>query len=106
MGLHVLFGGWLYFLYADDVRTSHEAHVWTSATCYKDNFTYVFLISSRPALWPTQPAKQWLRGGGVWIPEGDKRLGRYAGHSPPPIAEIKKFGAISPLPNTLSRPTA
>jgi hypothetical protein len=50
-------------------------------------------MSSRPALWPTQPPIQ-------WVPEahssGVKRPGHEADHSPPTSAEVKKMW-VSPI---------
>jgi hypothetical protein len=47
----------------------------------------IFSMLSRPALGPTQPPIQWLRG---TIPSGVKRQGREADHSPPAITKVKK----------------
>jgi hypothetical protein len=59
----------------------------------------IFLCStaSRPALGPTQPRIQWVPG--ALSPEV-KRPEREAYHSPPSSAEVKKVGAIPPLPHT------
>jgi hypothetical protein len=40
MGLHGLLGDSFNFLYVDNVRTSQEAHLWTTAACYGDCFTF------------------------------------------------------------------
>jgi hypothetical protein len=54
---------------------------------------------SRPALGPTQPPIQWVRGA---LSPMVKRPGREADQSPPSTAEVKNGGAISPLPHTPS----
>jgi hypothetical protein len=61
----------------------------------------IFLYStvSRPVLGPTQPLIQWVSGGS--FPRAE-RPGCEADHSPPPIAEVNKNGAIPPLPHTSS----
>jgi len=53
----------------------------------------VFLLTTGPALGPTQPIK--------WI-TGVKRPGREADHSPSSSAEVKMSGAILPLPPYLT----
>jgi hypothetical protein len=40
MGFHGLLRGWFHFLYADDVRTPQETHLWPSTACYEDGFTF------------------------------------------------------------------
>jgi hypothetical protein len=56
----------------------------------------IFSTTSRPALGPTQiPTKLIPRA----ISPGVKYLGREADHSPPPSGEVKKCGAIPPLPH-------
>jgi hypothetical protein len=50
-------------------------------------------MSSRPALWPTQPSIQWLPRA---LSPAVKRPGREADHSSP-SAEIKNGGAIPPF---------
>jgi hypothetical protein len=40
MGLHGLLLGEIYFLYADDVRTSQETLLWVSTACYGESFTF------------------------------------------------------------------
>jgi hypothetical protein len=53
---------------------------------------FLFSISSRPALGPTQPPIQWV--------PGVKRPGLDADQSPPVNAKVKKkCGSIHPLPN-------
>jgi hypothetical protein len=52
----------------------------------RDN-NFVFSISSRPALGPTQPPIQWVPGA---LFPGVKRPGSEADHSPPATAEVKK----------------
>jgi hypothetical protein len=59
----------------------------------------IFSTTSRPPLGPTQPRTQWIPQA---ISPGVKRLGREADHSPPPSGEIKKGGAIPPLPHMSS----
>jgi hypothetical protein len=55
----------------------------------------IFLsTSSIPVLGPTHPI-QWAPGA---LPPGVKRQGREADHSPPSSTEVKKYGAIPPLP--------
>jgi hypothetical protein len=48
--------------------------------------TFLFSISSTPALGPTQPSIQWVPGA---LSRGVKRPGREANHSHPTSAEIK-----------------
>jgi hypothetical protein len=60
---------------------------------------FLFSTASRPALGPTQPPIQWYRG---LFPRGLKRQGLEADHSPPSSAEVKKGGAIPPLPHMSS----
>jgi hypothetical protein len=48
----------------------------------------VFTTASRPALGPTQPPIQWLRGA---FSLGVKRLEREGDHSPPSSAEVKEW---------------
>jgi hypothetical protein len=54
-------------------------------------------FSSRPVLGPTQPPIQWVPGA---LFTGVKRPEREADHLPPSSVEIKKGGAITPLPDT------
>jgi hypothetical protein len=53
------------------------------------------VMSSRPALRPTQPPIQWVLG---TLSQGVKRQGREADHAPPCSAEVMKGGAIPPVP--------
>jgi hypothetical protein len=56
----------------------------------------LFSITSRPALWPTQPPTQWVPGA---VSLGLKWQGRVADCSPPYSAEVKNGGAIPLLPH-------
>jgi hypothetical protein len=47
---------------------------------------FLFITSSRPALWSTQPPIQWVTGA---LSLGIKRPGREADHSPPSSSEVK-----------------
>jgi hypothetical protein len=40
MGLQDLLQRWLYFLYADDVRTPQDTPLWASTASYKDSFIF------------------------------------------------------------------
>jgi hypothetical protein len=60
---------------------------------------FLFSRESRSALWPTRLPIQWVRGA---VSPGVKRQGREADHLPPSSAEVKKGGAIPPLPHTSS----
>jgi hypothetical protein len=60
---------------------------------------FLFSTAFRPTLGPTQPPIQRLPGA---FSLGIKRQGREADHSPPTSAEIRKGGAIPPLPHTSS----
>jgi hypothetical protein len=55
---------------------------------------FLFSMASRPALGPTQPPIQWVRG--------VKRPGHEADHSLPTSAEVKKMWIYNPLPHTSS----
>jgi hypothetical protein len=59
---------------------------------------FLFTTPSRPALEPTQPPTPWVPGA---LSLGFKRPGREADHSPPPSADVKMRGDITPLPNNL-----
>jgi hypothetical protein len=52
---------------------------------------FLFYITSRLALGPTQPPIQWV--------SGVKQLGGEVDHSPPSSAEVKNGGSIPPLPH-------
>jgi hypothetical protein len=41
IGLHCLLRGYLYFLCVDDDGNSQETHLWSSAACYGDSFTFI-----------------------------------------------------------------
>jgi hypothetical protein len=60
---------------------------------------FLFSITSRSALGPTQSPIRWVLGA---ISPRVKRLRREADHSPPSSAEVKKGGAIPPLPHMSS----
>jgi hypothetical protein len=55
----------------------------------------IFSTASRPTLGLTQPPIQWVPGA---LLLRVKRQVREADHSPPSSVEVKKGGAISPLP--------
>jgi hypothetical protein len=59
----------------------------------------LFSTVSTPALGPTQPLIQRIPRA---LSPGVKQLGRDSDHSPPSSAEVKKGGAIPPLPRTSS----
>jgi hypothetical protein len=42
-GLQGLLRRFLYFLYVNDVRISHETHIHASTASYRDNFTFVYV---------------------------------------------------------------
>jgi hypothetical protein len=56
---------------------------------------FFFSTASRPTLGPTQSPIQWVPGA---LSPGVKQWGHEANHSPPSSAEVKKDGAIPPLP--------
>jgi hypothetical protein len=59
----------------------------------------LFSTASRPILGLTQLPIEWLPGAlSLWV----KRQGRESDHSPPSSAEVKKGGAIPPLPHMSS----
>jgi hypothetical protein len=60
---------------------------------------FLFDTASRPALGPTQPPIQLVRGA---LSLRVKRPGHITEHSPPSSAEVKECGAIPPLHNTSS----
>jgi hypothetical protein len=60
---------------------------------------FLFSVTSRPTLGPTQLPIQWVPG--IVFPEV-KRYETEADHSPLSSAEVKEGGAISPLPHTSS----
>jgi hypothetical protein len=65
------------------------------ATVKRNHFTYLFSMSSRPALGPTQPPIQWV----PWtLSPGVKRPGHEADHSPPTSAEVKKMWIYTSTP--------
>jgi hypothetical protein len=64
----------------------------------KENF--LFTITSRRALGPTQPSTQWASG---IVSPGVKRKGREPGHFPTSSATVEIAGAIPPLPQMSSR---
>jgi hypothetical protein len=61
---------------------------------------FLYSTASRLALRPTQHPIQRVEG---VLPDGVKRQGREADHSPPSRAEVKNGGPIPPLPRTSSR---
>jgi hypothetical protein len=58
-----------------------------------------FTSASRPAVGPTQPLNQWLRGP---LSPGVKRPGHEAYDSPPSSAEVKNDGTIPQIPHMSS----
>jgi hypothetical protein len=60
---------------------------------------FLLFMTSRPALRPAQPPRQWILGA---ISLGKKQLGREADHSPQSSAEVENGGAISSLPRKSS----
>jgi hypothetical protein len=52
-----------------------------------------YSTSSRPALGPTHPPKQWVAGA---LSPGVKRQGRESDHSPPSNAEVKNGAVLYP----------
>jgi hypothetical protein len=58
---------------------------------------FLFSITSRPTLGPTQPPIQWVP---VAHSLGIKQPGSEADHSPSSSVEVKNIGAIPPIPNT------
>jgi hypothetical protein len=63
---------------------------------------FMYSTASEPALRPTEPPIQWVRD----ILPGVKRLGRETHHSPAFSDEVKKCGAISPVPHMCPWPNA
>jgi hypothetical protein len=61
---------------------------------------FLFSTSSRPAVGPTQPPIQWVRGA---LSPGVKRPGREADHLTSFSAGVKNCGVLTPLPITFSR---
>jgi hypothetical protein len=57
---------------------------------------FLFFTASRPALRPIQPPIHWVPGA---LSPGVKRPGHEADHLPPSSAEVKKVGAIAPIPH-------
>jgi hypothetical protein len=47
MGLHGMLRGQHYSLYVDDVRASHETHLWAPTASYGDSFTYLYVDDVR-----------------------------------------------------------
>jgi hypothetical protein len=66
--------------------------------------------SARFSSSPQRPDRLWGLPPIQWVPgalsPGVKRQGREADHSPLPSAEVKKGGAIPPLPHMSSRHSA
>jgi hypothetical protein len=60
---------------------------------------FLFSMSSRPALWPTQPPIQWVQG---VLSLGVNWQGHEADHSSETSVEVKKCVSIHPLPHTPS----
>jgi hypothetical protein len=60
---------------------------------------FLFSKASRPNLGPSQHPILWVQGANY---PGVKLKGREADHSPPSDAEVKKVGAIPPLPHMSS----
>jgi hypothetical protein len=56
---------------------------------------FLFSTSSRPALRPTQPPIQWVRGA---LSSGLKRTRREADHSPPASVEVKEMWIYTSTP--------
>jgi hypothetical protein len=63
----------------------------------------LFSVNSRPAVGPTQSIIQKVPGA---LSPGLKRAGRETEHSPLSSVEIKKGGAMPPLPHMSSRHNA
>jgi hypothetical protein len=57
---------------------------------------FLFSMSSRPALWPTQPPIQWVPGA---LSPVAQRPGREAGHSPPASTEVRKMWIYGSIPS-------
>jgi hypothetical protein len=64
---------------------------------------FLFSITSRPDLGPTQPPIQWVPGA---VSPGIKRLGLEVDHRPACSAELKNGGNTPALPHTSSRHSA
>jgi hypothetical protein len=56
---------------------------------------FLFSMSSRPALGPTQPPVQWIPGA---VSSGVKQPGREADHSPATSARVKKIWIYTSIP--------
>jgi hypothetical protein len=61
---------------------------------------FLFSTTFRPALRPTRPPIQWVKGD---LSPGVKRQLHEAEHSPPSSAEVKNGEVIPPLLHTSSR---
>jgi hypothetical protein len=66
--------------------------------CCQGQEVFLFSITFKLAMGPTQPTIQWVSGA---LP-GVKQQGCEGDHSPVSVAKIKNDGAIPPLPDTSS----
>jgi hypothetical protein len=82
------YGSW----YSDWLRAG-QPRSWSSSPDKVKNF--LFSMSSRPALGPTQPPIQWVPRA---LSLGVKRPGSEADHSPPASAEVKKMWTYTSIP--------
>jgi hypothetical protein len=82
-----------------DLHANREVGIaqsgWTARARLPAGHDIPLFTASRLTPGTTQPPIQWVPGA---FSPGVKRQGREADHSPPSSAEVKKDGAIPPLP--------
>jgi hypothetical protein len=65
---------------------------------WRENNTFLFLETSRPALGPTKLPVQWFWVSGWLLNLGVKRLGREPNHSPLYVAKVKNEWSYTSAP--------
>jgi hypothetical protein len=83
---------YLFFSFADWLRAGRPRGRSSSPGRVKN---FLFSMSSRPTLRPTQPPIQWVP---ATLSRGIKRQGHEADHSPPASAEVKKMWIYTSTP--------